>query len=82
MNKNLSLWMVGPEIKNLQRMLNYGHDQPFPLKLDGIFGPKTATSVMQYQKLHTLQQDGIVGPITGKALVGSVLHRVFIGQRA
>ena len=44
--------------------LTYGVDG-----IDGIFGPKTAEAVRAFQRYHGLQVDGIVGPITWKAMM-------------
>ncbi len=43
------------------------------LQIDGIFGPKTDSTVRAFQQAATLGVDGIVGPITWNALVNSVL---------
>lgn len=48
------------------------------LQVDGIFGPRTATAVRAFQQaLHTdipsVAVDGIVGPVTWRALVSGML---------
>jgi peptidoglycan hydrolase-like protein with peptidoglycan-binding domain len=64
---------TGENVRQLQEVLNFlVKPQPL-LKVDGIFGPKTQASVVQFQELAKLSADGIVGPLTSKALVGSVL---------
>ena len=37
-------------------------------RVDGYFGSETKTSVLQFQKAHGLQEDGIIGPLTWAAL--------------
>jgi peptidoglycan hydrolase-like protein with peptidoglycan-binding domain len=39
-----------------------------PLDVDGIFGPNTESAVKGFQADNSLQQDGIVGPQTWRAL--------------
>ena len=46
----------GEEVKTLQRALG--------LTIDGIFGPMTDTAVRQFQRMHDLVDDGIVGAMT------------------
>ncbi|MFA6300822.1 MAG: peptidoglycan-binding domain-containing protein [Candidatus Paceibacterota bacterium] len=48
----------GEEVKCLQTKLNSN------LIIDGMFGPLTKASVVQYQLSHNLVGDGIVGPLT------------------
>ena len=56
----------GTEVKTVQTKLkNWGY---YKGKVDGIFGWKTRTSVIVFQKKHGLKADGIVGAATSKAL--------------
>lgn len=48
----------GEQVKCLQGFLR-------GLVVDGIFGQKTKSSVVEFQKFNNLVPDGIVGPITG-----------------
>lgn len=60
---------TGQEVKNLQTALNYHLPNALPLLVvDSLFGPKTRARVMQFQTLHRLKVDGIVGPETHRAL--------------
>jgi peptidoglycan hydrolase-like protein with peptidoglycan-binding domain len=43
------------------------------LKIDGIFGPKTDAAVRGFQQALSIAVDGIVGPITWRALVSGML---------
>jgi hypothetical protein len=52
----LKLGSRGEEVKCLQTILN--------ILSDGIFGPITKSSVINFQKSNNLVPDGIVGPIT------------------
>ena len=56
----------GPEVKELQETLNLvlGLD----LDADGIFGPATKASVMEFQRMRGLNIDGVVGPNTKSSL--------------
>lgn len=38
---------------------------------DGLYGPKTAEAVVEYQAFKGLKVDGIVGPVTWAALIGA-----------
>jgi len=56
----------GTEVRLLQCLLaSLGY---YRAPLDGIFGVKTKASVIEFQKKVGILQDGIVGPITKKAL--------------
>lgn len=57
----------GAEVQELQQLLvNWGYN---PGPIDGIFGNKTEQAVFQFQRDRDLSADGIVGPITWKALL-------------
>ena len=58
---------TGKRVSDLQARLNALGAKP-PLKLDGIFGPKTLAAVRAFQKSHGLKVDGLVGPLTTAAL--------------
>jgi N-acetylmuramoyl-L-alanine amidase len=57
---------TGQQVVNLQYVLN--RQGFYSGALDGIFGPKTKAAVVQFQRNHGLQGDGIVGAATLKAL--------------
>lgn len=56
---------TGSEVKTLQTALNRAECN---LTVDGVFGNKTTTAVKAFQGKHNLTQDGVVGPVTWKAL--------------
>jgi len=60
---------TGKRVSDLQERLNAGGFKP-PLKVDGIFGPKTLAAVKAFQRSHGLKVDGLVGPKTTAALRG------------
>jgi N-acetylmuramoyl-L-alanine amidase len=56
----------GGEVKVLQRRL---HDLGYQVhEADGRFGPETHHAVVAFQKVNRLGRDGVVGPITRRAL--------------
>jgi len=75
MSGGISPWPViksgsnGHPIKTLQYLLRArGHS----VVVDGVFGPKSRTTVKAFQASHGLAADGIVGPTTWAALVVQV----------
>jgi hypothetical protein len=50
------------EVKNWQRRLKELGLDPGPI--DGVFGPQTKKAVREFQRMHKLKDDGIVGPLT------------------
>ncbi|MFO7179953.1 MAG: peptidoglycan-binding protein [Pseudomonadota bacterium] len=72
----LKLGSKGEAVRALQQMLNFigtrvraeDGDDYRPLTLDGDFGPRTQAAVIEFQMQHGLLADGIVGPITMRAL--------------
>jgi len=66
----LSIGSTGQWVRELQWALNqYPYYVSGPLlAVDGDFGPKTRTGVIDFQKYYGLEVDGIVGPQTWGAL--------------
>ncbi len=64
MERTISLGMSGQDIRSLQDVLNFQIRRGEPLKVDGIFGPKTDARVREFQKVNGLTVDGLVGPKT------------------
>jgi len=56
----LTLGSSGPAVAYVQRLLG--------LRADGLFGAHTRQAVLEFQRRHHLNADGIVGPITWAAL--------------
>jgi hypothetical protein len=56
------------EVKTLQTELN---QEGFALEVDGLFGRDTESAVKRFQQEHGLDDDGIVGPLTWAALLGT-----------
>jgi len=52
----------GPAVEELQRILTSLGYNPGPI--DGIFGPRTRSAVIEFQMDNGLVPDGIVGPRT------------------
>jgi hypothetical protein len=55
----------GSDVAELQRRLT---DQGFDLQADGIFGKRTDAAVRQFQEQNALDVDGMVGPLTWRAV--------------
>jgi hypothetical protein len=54
-------------VKQLQELLN---QDGFPIEVDGLFGRNTESAVKRFQREQSLDDDGIVGPLTWAALLG------------
>ncbi len=57
---------IGTKVKELQQLLKTQGFNPGPI--DGIFGSGTVKTVIAFQKFKGLVADGVVGPLTWKAL--------------
>jgi peptidoglycan hydrolase-like protein with peptidoglycan-binding domain len=67
----------GAEVRNVQQMLNRVVPVIPALVVDGIFGAKTEARVIEFQTKNRLAADGIVGPLTTKALITGVMVATF-----
>ena len=66
----------GDAVRAVQEVMKF-HDQSDgegpPVHVDGIFGPRTDSWVRGFQRAVGTASDGIVGPITWRALVSGML---------
>ena len=67
---------TGDAVRAVQEVIKFhdlsGGGAP-PVQIDGIFGPRTDTFVRGFQTALGIASDGIVGPITWRALVSGML---------
>jgi len=67
---------TGDAVRGVQEVMRF-HDQSggegAPIHVDGIFGPQTDHWVRGFQNAVGIDSDGIVGPITWRALVSGML---------
>ena len=67
---------TGDAVRGVQEVIKF-HDQSGgeapPVQVDGIFGPRTDRFVRGFQSALGIASDGIVGPITWRALVSGML---------
>lgn len=67
---------TGDAVRGVQEVMRF-HDQSGgegePILVDGIFGPQTDHWVRGFQNAVDIDVDGIVGPITWRALVSGML---------
>ena len=67
---------TGDAVRGVQeefQFRNLSGDPSKGLQIDGIFGPKTDAAVRGFQSAVGLAADGIVGPLTWRALVSGML---------
>src|SRR5215472_21819 len=65
--RTLRYGMTGADVKALQQRL--AALKYYPGAADGVFGGYTLEAVWAFQEVQRLAVDGVVGPITGRALV-------------
>lgn len=67
---------TGDAVRGVQEVMKF-HDlsdgEAPPVQVDGIFGPKTDSWIRGFQTALGISVDGIVGPITWRALVSGML---------
>ncbi len=63
--EELHAGMTGDAVRTLQSRLQAAG---YKLEVDGVFGQQTFGAVVAFQKAHGLTPDGVVGPLTEKAL--------------
>jgi len=67
---------TGDAVRGVQEVIKF-HDQSdgegTPIQIDGIFGPSTEAWVRGFQTAVGTASDGIVGPITWRAMVSGML---------
>jgi peptidoglycan hydrolase-like protein with peptidoglycan-binding domain len=64
----------GDAVRAVQEEFRFRAGDPsHALQVDGIFGPKTDPSVRDFQRALGITVDGIVGPVTWRALVSGML---------
>jgi peptidoglycan hydrolase-like protein with peptidoglycan-binding domain len=67
---------TGDAVRGVQEVIKF-HDhsdgEAPPVQIDGIFGPRTDAFVRGFQTAVGTASDGIVGPITWRALVSGML---------
>jgi peptidoglycan hydrolase-like protein with peptidoglycan-binding domain len=67
---------TGDAVRGVQEVIKF-HDtsdgEGDPVQVDGIFGPKTDAWIRGFQTAVGTPSDGIVGPITWRALVSGML---------
>lgn len=63
--RNLSVGSTGAQVAGVQKALNR---HGYSLKVDGVFGPRTAAAVLSWQRTHGLARDHVVGRYTTRSL--------------
>ena len=77
LSRQVSAPLVGDDVAALQeRLLELGYDAG---RVDGIFGPRTETALLAFQREMGIELDGTCGPATLRAL--HMLGRKVVGGR-
>lgn len=66
----------GDAVRGVQEEFKFREGSGDPsqgLQIDGIFGPKTDAAVRGFQQALAIAVDGIVGPVTWRALISGML---------
>ncbi len=61
----------GADVRSAQQLLI---GRGYSLEADGVFGPKTRSAVIQFQKSRSLAADGVIGPNTWSKLITTVQY--------
>src|SRR6266702_708013 len=67
---------TGDAVRGVQEEFRFralSGDPARALAVDGVFGPKTMAAVLGFQRALGITADGIVGPVTWRALVSGML---------
>jgi N-acetyl-anhydromuramyl-L-alanine amidase AmpD len=67
----LRIGSEGWHVTRLQRLLRQHGVFPEPAKIDGDFGEITEAAVKAFQEFNDLEPDGVVGPLTWRALLAA-----------
>ena len=67
----LRIGSEGWQVTRLQRLLRQRGLFPEPAKIDGDFGEITEAAVKAFQEFSDLEPDGVVGPLTWRALLAA-----------
>ena len=69
---SLAIGSSGQKVRELQSALNSLPTIHPRLVVDGMFGPKTRTRVLEFQKQSNLKVDGVAGPATWTTLIAAL----------
>jgi hypothetical protein len=72
---------TGSDVAAVQFAINTARKPAIPLKVDGIFGPKTLAMTREYQTTRGLKPDGVVGPLTLDSLFQAVTMTARVRMR-
>ena len=67
---------TGPAVRGVQEVIRFHEEadnEALWMRVDGVFGPRTDSWIRGFQTAVGTSSDGIVGPITWRALVSGML---------